>query len=698
MRRICICLTLLALCILPATATGDTFYPMLMGISPVAVQVGSSTECEAEARYNLHGAYKVFVTGDGVAGEIMPPKTELKPSANKPQRNKIGIRFKVAADAVPGVREVRIATPQGVSTVGQLVIARDPIVRETPNNDTMNSAQPVEFPATLCGAFEKAEDVDFFRFKAKAGSSLTFHVRSQRLQDKIHDLQEHSDPILTLRNSGGSVLAVNDNYFFADPLLHYKFAADGDYFLEIRDVRYGGNVNWQYCIEVNDRPFVTNVHPMRVSPGKTNTVELIGYNLPVNPKAALTLPDNAPDGPLWAVLTDANGHKTNAAPVVVCRLPDVLEAPGDNNTAAKAQPITVPAGISGRIESEGDIDCYAFEAKAGEKFAFEVLARGHQSAIDPFIRILNEKGDRLAENDDFADRFVHADSRIESWTAPANGRYVVEIRDTHLRGGPAFVYFLKVTRAEPFFTLELDTDKTLLAPGNASTIYARVTRKNGFQGEVRLAIEGLPPGVSAQCGRVLPAGRDGCIILKAVPDAKIGASNIRVTGTSIPHPGFGKRITLSAVAQPLQEIYMPGGGRYHYPVETHAVSIGDPLDIRSVKLSATDVRLKPGESKRIDVAIERAKDFKQNVTLDVVYQHLGSIYGDSLPPGVSVDEKASMTLLTGEQSKGYITLKAAPDAKPVEKQQIAIMAHVSINFVMKFSYAGEPVFVSVIKP
>ena len=33
--------------------------------------------------------------------------------------------------------------------------------------------------------------------------------------------------------------------------------------------------------------------------------------------------------------------------------------------------------------------------------------------------------------------------------APANGRYVVEIRDLHLRGGPAFVYFLKVTRSEP---------------------------------------------------------------------------------------------------------------------------------------------------------------------------------------------------------------------------------------------------------
>src|SRR5262249_20970781 len=141
-----------------------------------------------------------------------------------------------------------------------------------------------------------------------------------------------------------------------------------------------------------------------------------------------------------------------------------------------------------------------------------------------------------------------------------------------------------------------------------------------------------------------------------------------------------------------------GGGRYHYPVETHTVSVGEPLDLRSVRLSATAVSLKPGESKQIDVTIERAPGFKQNVTLDVVYQHLGSIYGNSLPAGVTVDEKASQTLLTGDQTKGHITLKAAPDAKPVENQQIAIMAHVSINFVMKFTYCGEPVAVTVVKP
>jgi hypothetical protein len=62
---------------------------------------------------------------------------------------------------------------------------------------------------------------------------------------------------------------------------------------------------------------------------------------------------------------------------------------------------------------------------------------------------------------------------------------------------------------------------------------------------------------------------------------------------------------------------------------------------------------------------------------------------------VKVDEKASQTLLTGTQSRGSIVLKAAMDAKPVQSQQVPIMAHVSINFVVKMTYCGTPLLVTV---
>ncbi len=673
------------------SARADTFYPMIMSISPVAVQAGTTSECEVDARYNLAGAYRVFVTGDGVTAEAEGAAQQVGSMGKRRRRqpvSKLKVRFKVAPDAMLGVRDVRLATPQGASTVGQLVVVRDPVVREAANNDTLKTAQPIPLPATVCGAIEKLEDVDYYKFTVKAGTALTFHVRGQRLENRIHDLQEHLDPIITLRNAAGTILAANDNYFFGDPLLCYRFERAGEYYLEVRDARYGGNPYWQYSIEINDRPFVTNVYPSRVTPGVPAKLQMVGYNLPADPTASLTLPADTAEGTRWVRLPLPGGELTNAVPLIVSRLPAVVEAEGDHATAATAQPIPTPAGVSGRIAREGEVDCYTFQAKAGEHFTFRVVAHDHQSLLDSNLRILNAKGERLIENDDGNDRFIHADSLIEDWAAPADGRYAVEVRDLHLRGGPAFVYYLEVTRCRPYFSLELDTDKKPLAPGTDGVIYARVRRHEGFTGAVQLAIEGLPKGVTAECGRILADGTDGCILLRAAADAPIEAANVRVFGTATAKGPGGKSETLTATAEPLQEIYMPGGGRFHYPVETHTVSVGDPLDIRSVTINPTTVTLKPGETKKVEVVLQRAPGFKGSVTLDVLYQHLGTIYGSSLPHGVSIAEGSSLTLLTGDQSKGYITLKAAPDAKPAENQLVPVMAHVSINFVMKFTYAA----------
>ena len=108
--------------------------------------------------------------------------------------------------------------------------------------------------------------------------------------------------------------------------------------------------------------------------------------------------------------------------------------------------------------------------------------------------------------------------------------------------------------------------------------------------------------------------------------------------------------------------------------------------------------MKPGESKRIDVTIERSPGYAKNITLDVLFKHLSSVYGNSLPEGVTLDGQNSKTLLNGKENKGHITLKAAANALPVDKQQISVMANVSINFVMKATYSGDPVFVTVTKP
>jgi hypothetical protein len=72
------------------------------------------------------------------------------------------------------------------------------------------------------------------------------------------------------------------------------------------------------------------------------------------------------------------------------------------------------------------------------------------------------------------------------------------------------------------------------------------------------------------------------------------------------------------------------------------------------------------------------------------------VFGDPLPKGVTVDAAASNTLLTGGATRGKITLKAAPDAAEAEKVSFAVMANVSINFVMKTTYASKPIVLTVV--
>jgi hypothetical protein len=418
--------------------------------------------------------------------------------------------------------------------------------------------------------------------------------------------------------------------------------------------------------------------------------------LPENREAYVSIPLDKPTGSQWWELPMGESV-TNPAPVVVSDLPVFTELAAGNNTPAAAQHVSLPVGITGRVESESDIDCYSFAAMKGERFSFEVVARRQQSALDSHLRVLDTTGKQLTLNDDMRiGKRNFADSLVENWTAPADGTFVIEIRDLHLRGGADFVYFIRATRSLPRFELFIDTDKTQLTPGTGGAIFVRAERKNGFTGEIQLGIEGLPKGVEASCGRILgDKGQDGCIVLNAASDVTMMLANVQITGKATQAADDDEPLEITAVASPYQETYQPGGGRGHWPAEIHTISIGEASDIVAVTLSEYDVRLKPGESKKIDVKIERAEGFDKNVTLDVTYNHLNSVYGDSLPQGVTLEKPKSKTLLTGKTDEGHITLTAAKDAPAVERQQICVMANVSLNFVMKATYASKPLFISI---
>lgn len=687
----------LIVALIPASARAQTSYPMLLSLKPVAAQAGKTSEHTLSSTYSMFGAHRVIVSGTGVTGEVLT-KMEKDKDGKAPNLQSIQLKFTIAPDALPGVRDFRVISDTGASTIGQLVIVTDPVIAEQDNNDTRDVAQAVTLPAVLCGTIEKGEDGDLFKFQVTEPTTLNFHVLAMRLEDKIHDLQTHVDPIITVKTASGSTVAAADNRYAADPLLRCKIEHPGEYLLEIRDVRYEGNAHWVYCVEAFNRPFITSINPLGVEPGSTASLQLNGWEPAESAKISWAVPAGLPPGLLLIPLPSANGP-TNPVSVVINDLPPVLEASTDNNTPVTGQLVTIPSGISGCIETESDIDCFTFEAKAGDQIGIDVISRRAGSQLDPIISILNEQGSRLLENDDQSAGVISSqDALVDLWSAPADGKYSIEIRDLHLRGGVDFVYFIKLFRPEPKFALILDSDKTPLVPGGCTPLYVRAQRKNGFDGEIQLGIDGLPPGVTATCGRILAgASIDGMILLTADPAAAPASANIRVTGRGTAKiKDQAKELLVDAI--PMQENYMPGGGRNHWPMLMHTVAVVPLADLLAVKATPSEIILKPGESKTIDIEVVRAPGFEQNITLDMVYQHLGGVFANPLPPGVKVDAKASKTLLTAKETKGSIVLTAEPTAAPVEKQLTTVMGHVSINFVMKSATCSPPLWVTVAKP
>ncbi len=686
-------------------AGAQTCFPMIISTYPSGIERGktlvvtvNSGTVNGGGGANLYGAYKVMMEGEGVQAEIMPPekgwpKRDPKTPNAVPVVESVSMKVSVAPDAPLGTREFRIATAHhGVSTIGLLVIGDEPEIMETEPNDDPEHAQQISIPCVINGRFQKGEDVDWYKFNAAAGQEIVFAVRCARLEDKIHDLAPHADPMVIILDSAGHELARNDDYYRADSLVHYRFEKAGEYRVQIRDVNYQGSPHWVYRLNVTSRPYVTSVIPCAVQPGKGQDVRVLGWNLGGAQTAHVDVPANAGPGMWGASLKLPNGA-TNWVPLLVS---DARQAGFDGG--ATAQPgnktivaglstpapvakgaLAVPGGVNSWLGAPGQIDRYPFHATKGQALGFEVTAHRIDSELDSEITVRDSKGAELAKNDDAFGK----DSRLD-WTAPATGDYSIEIRDITGHGGPTFFYNLTASPLLPRFRIKCDTDRAMLAPGNRTAWFVIVERQNGFAGEVKVQVDGLPAGITASTATIPPTMSQAVLVISAAPDAKVDMKRVQVVGTATLPGADGKPAEAHKIAAPLTEVYMPGGGRGLYEVDTQAVSITEPNDIE-VSLPKSDITIAPGQTLKIDVEIKRRADYTKPVTLDLRINHLGGVFTDPLPPGITVEDGA--TIPEG-QSKGQITLKAAADAKPIANWPLAVMANVSVNFVMKVWFAA----------
>lgn len=665
-------------------ASAQTSYPMITHCTPVAVQRGTTTEITIEGQMNFVGVYKMLVEGKGVTGVVVP---DAKATATTKLTK---LKIAVATDAALGVREFRLASSLGISTLGQLLIVSDPVVLETSENNTIDKAQAIQTPCVVSGRVEIAEDVDHFKFAAKASQTFTFEIVCARIQDKIHDLQKHSDPMLVLLDGTGRELASSDDTKFADPAMTFTIPKDGDYIIQVRDARYDGDPRWAYALQITDRPRVSQVFPLATNAVQSLDIEPVGSAKLLANKVSFTTPKELG---IQSIVLDVANQSTNPTAIVVSPLPLANEQE-PNETVAQANRLAVPGGVNGRISKRRDLDHFSFHGTKGKAIAFEMFARRFgtelTSQLDGIIDILNSSGAVIASNDD-----ANGKDPALVFTPTVDGEYVIRVRDLNSKGGEGFVYFLSADWAKPDFTIKCDPSKAMMGPGSRSAHYVLITRTNGFTGPVKIAVSGLPKGVTASPLTIPATMTQGVFVLSAASDAPMDAAIIEVTGTAdITFEGKAESVTHRAIA--VEEIYNPGGGRALFGARMQSVAVTGPSDILDVQVKQERLVLKPGEEVRLEVAIKRRQDYDKAVSLDIPLRHLGGTFGNPLPPGVTIVEGKSKTLL-GTASTGHITLKVEATAAPIEDVPICVLAHVSINFVVKVSYASAPILLTIKK-
>jgi Bacterial pre-peptidase C-terminal domain len=121
-------------------------------------------------------------------------------------------------------------------------------------------------------------------------------------------------------------------------------------------------------------------------------------------------------------------------------LPQIAEKePNNEFTAPQKIPLNVT--VTGVVDAE-DVDYFSFEAKKGQRVTAEIEAmRLGTTLFDPYIAILDSKRFELAASDDAP--LLGQDS-VVSVIIPADGTYVIQVRESAYGGNGACMYRLHV--------------------------------------------------------------------------------------------------------------------------------------------------------------------------------------------------------------------------------------------------------------
>lgn len=486
--------------------------PRLLTTMPMGGKVGTEVEIRITGDH-LDDATDLIFSDSRISAK---PKTD-----NNGNTVANTYLVKISSDCPAGVYEARIMTRLGISSARAFSVGSLPEISEVKPNHTLESAMEIPINS-ITNAVVADRSIDFLRFQAKKGQRLIVDCATRGIDSKLNAtviIADEKGRDLKVERRGGA--------------LDFLVPRDGAYHIKIHELTYKGGPAYYYRLGL-----------WELKPG-----EMVTRQASTNPVHAFSWP---PVG-----LADRASMKESTA---------TQETP-------KIQKITLPCDLSGSFFPAADVDIYEFEARKGEIWWVELASQRFGLSTDPSILVqklttpTDSNGVPTATLQDILEITdvpspVKVSSNGYAYDGPPynagtsdclgkleikeDGTYRIQITDLFggTRNDPNSVYRLIIRKAQPDFALvawaihmELRNgdrnalSKPIALRGGATMALEVVAfRRDGFDGDIELKMEGLPEGVSAKGLKIASGQSRGIMLITAREDAPKGYANVQFTG------------------------------------------------------------------------------------------------------------------------------------------------------------------------
>lgn len=354
------------------------------------------------------------------------------------------VTLEIAADAEPGMREIRVWAPNaGISVPRRFLVTAAPHQCE-PRYIAKSRPQPpatvTNMPVVLDGQILPGE-VDRFKITLKKGVSYCFKAYARTLLPFIGDaVPGHFQAVLRMLDAEGNELAfVDDWYFNPDPILFFTPESDGPYTLEVRDNLFRGREDFVYTVAVEEKK-----------------PEIEQFENPFPHLAQVTVAEAE--------------HKPVTADAECC--------------------------LHGVLERPDSVGTFYITGKAGQAVALEVVARQIGSPVDGFMRLYAPDGGKIAESEG-QPSLLHIGEYVQyvdpyiALELPVSGTYKVVFSERTQKGGKDYQYWIRIGKPQPDFTVYSSLSAINFSADGWARVKFYVDRKNGFTNDVRIVSEDI---------------------------------------------------------------------------------------------------------------------------------------------------------------------------------------------------------------